>query len=271
MKKKRVLISAHRSGAELDRAAENRKPTLESAAAQGFDFVEFDVQRCKDGVFVLFHDDVVVIDGRVNRVDSLTFGELVGVVGEIVTLDEAVSILQGRTKAHVDFKFVSPDALYATPERTYEVDATRLVVDVMGVENCIITTMEDESVRAVRAWSRVEYPELLVGLSLGRSLLTYPWYKKVSIWLSEVFAERRLKACDANLIVSKKSLARLRLANLAERMGVPLLVWTLDSDEELQYWLHDDRAWLVTTDFWCRVSLLTLFVVECEYRKESVF
>lgn len=245
----RVMISAHRSGAELDTAAENRRPTLLRAAEASYDFVEFDVQRCKDGVFALYHDDFVIVEGKKRQIESLKYAEVVEIVGEVLTLNEALDILKDRTKAHVDFKFTSPDALYETPAKSYEVEATRLIIDTMGAENCIITTLEDKSVRAVRSWSRVEHPALLVGLSLGRNTAGRGFISTLRVRMSEVFAESRLKKCDANLVVAKKSLAKIRVANVAKRAGFPLLVWTVDSEQELQFWLKDSRAWLVTSNF----------------------
>lgn len=191
----------------------------------------------------------VVIDGKKHQIESLEYDEVVEAVGEVLTLNAALDILQGRTRAHVDFKFSSPDELYETPAKSYEVEATRLVVDAMGAENCIITTMEDRSVRAVRSWSKVEHPELLVGLSLGRNTEGLGFLSAARLRISEVFAKSRLKKCDANLVVANKDLAKLRLANVAKRAGFPLLVWTVDSEEELQFWLKDPRAWLVTSNF----------------------
>lgn len=244
-----VMVSAHRSGAELDGSAENRRPTLIGSAEAAYEFVEFDVQRCKDGTFVLHHDNYVLINGQQRPIGAVDYAELTAAQGEIVTLNEALDILRGKSKAHVDLKFTSPPELYDDPASTYEVEATRLVIEKMGVANCIITTLEDPSVLTVRRWAEHRYPALLVGLSLGRSAEELSPTAALSLRLREIFAERRLRTCRANLIVANKQLAKIRLARLAQKMGLPLLVWTVDEEEELRAWLSDRRAWLVTTNF----------------------
>lgn len=223
--------------------------TLQAAAQEQYDFVEFDVQRSKDNVFFLYHDNTVLIGDIEHYVSDVTFVELQDLVGELVTLEEAIRILHGKTKAHVDFKFVSPPAYYESYEMTYEVIATRMIVEIMGSENCIITTMNDESVLAVRQWSEHECPELLVGLSLGKDIHNMSAKEALDTRVSELFPTRRLRDCKANLVVANKELARYTLADYAQEHELPLLVWTVDSDEELNAWLHDERAWLVTTNF----------------------
>lgn len=243
------MVSAHRSGAELDESAENRLPTLRRAAEGSYDFVEMDVQRCKDGTYILRHDDHITIEGENSPIGSLNFSELQSLEHDIVTLREALEVLEGKSKAHVDLKFTSPDELYEDPASTYEVEAAKIAVEIMGVDQCIITTLEDQSVLAVRRWSQEHHPSLLVGLSLGRSSDGLGRIATARLRLSEIFAARRLKACQANLIVAHKQLAKLTLARLAQKLDVPLLVWTVDDDDELRAWLSDNRAWLVTSNF----------------------
>ena len=43
-------------------------------------------------------------------------------------------------------------------------------------------------------------------------------------------------------------LARLGVASYARRRGLPLLVWTIDAEKALRYWMRPGRAWLVTTN-----------------------
>ncbi len=44
------------------------------------------------------------------------------------------------------------------------------------------------------------------------------------------------------------ALAMLRLSRWTTRIGVPLLVWTVDSAWLQKRFLHDKRIWMVTTD-----------------------
>ncbi|MDO9356099.1 MAG: glycerophosphodiester phosphodiesterase [Solirubrobacteraceae bacterium] len=244
------LISAHRCGAQADRTLENTREALELAVRLEVEYVEFDVQRCIDGTFVLYHDDHVEIDGTGRRLDTLTFEALSGATSQLVRYDEALRILaDGGKRAHIDLKFVSPDGVYADPAATYEVEATALALDTMGAGAFIITSLEDRTVFAIRRWAKDAYPDLLVGLSLGRDMTGR---RRSELWrtrYNELFPRTRIKACDANLVVANKTLARLTLAGFAKRERLPLLVWTVDEAPELGRWIDDPRTWMVTTNF----------------------
>lgn len=242
------MISAHRCGAGDDVELENTQVALDRALVADVDFVEFDVQRLGDGHFVLFHDDHMNFEGVETNLAELTFTEFASHADHFLDYETVLKALAGKKKAHIDFKFTSAEASYATPESTDEVRATKLAIDILGVDNIIVTTLEDQSVKAVRAWSKTRYPSLLVGLSLGRDLDDAGLWAKLSTRLSELFPGRRYSNCDANLVVVNKQLARATVSRWARRKNLPVLVWTVDSAEELSYWLAG-RAWLVTTNF----------------------
>ncbi|MCL2850309.1 MAG: glycerophosphodiester phosphodiesterase [Micrococcales bacterium] len=244
------LVSAHRGGA--GRARENSRSALEHAATLGYDYVEFDVQVTADEQFVLLHDARITLAGRSVRVSSVSHATLVEAVGDVVTLAEAAQVLRGRTKAHVDLKLVSPPDRYAQPETTAEVAAVAQVLQHLGPDGFLVTTEHDQSVRAIREWARTHAPGLLVGLSIGRGVVRLGPLRV--FWWSEVFPERRLVAAQANLVVAHKGLARLRAAKAARRLGLPLLVYTVNDDRTLRRWL--DQAWLVTTDVPARALAL---------------
>ena len=174
-----VLVSAHRCGAGEDRHLENTLPALEAALALEVDFVEFDVQRCADGTFVLFHDDEVEVDGRRTPLVDLLPSQLEAVAGPVLGYEEVLAALAGRCRAHIDLKFTSPSAAYVDAATTHEVRAARRAVEVLGADNLVVTTLEDASVRAVRDWADDAGLDLLVGLSLGRSVRGLPVVRQV--------------------------------------------------------------------------------------------
>lgn len=229
-----VLVSAHRCGAGRERALENTQRAVDRALDIDAEYVEFDVQRCGDGTLVLNHDDSVKIDGQRVRLDQLTYAQAKTADGDpLLRYDYVLQKLQSRKRAHIDLKFTSPANLYARPGSTYEVGAVRAAIAALGVENVIVTSMEDRSVKAVRQWAASNgYPHLLVGLSLG----------------SEFFPKSRYRECGANLVVANHRLARLSAARFARRSKLPLLVWTVDDRLSLRYWLKPGRAWMLTTN-----------------------
>jgi glycerophosphoryl diester phosphodiesterase len=153
----------------------------------------------------------------------------------------------GRARAHIDLKFVSPTEAYEEGV-AWEVEAARLAVELLGQERMIVTTGHELAVRAVRDWSDAEGLELRVGLSLGRSIRKLSLLRRLEVLRADLFPHVRVRESRANLVVAHHVLARLGVAAYARRRGLPLLVWTVDSPRALRYWLRPGRAWLVTTN-----------------------
>ena len=243
------LISAHRGGPGPDATRENTLEAMVEAAALACEYVEFDIQRCRGGVHVLYHDDFVLDGRRKLPIAALTFEEFAKYADTYLLLDDALAVFRDRKKVHLDLKFLSDPDDGGHEGHGHEVALVEHVIDVMGAENVIVTTLEDESVRAVRAWSRSRHPGLLVGLSLGRDVSGLGPWGAVRTRLSEAFPGRRLRRCGANLLVSEKTLARFWIAAWAHRNGYPLLIWTVDAPRELRRWLLDHRVWLIATNY----------------------
>ncbi|WP_426593474.1 glycerophosphodiester phosphodiesterase [Cellulomonas sp. McL0617] len=237
---RKTLVSAHRGGVGRARHLSNTLEGLRFACSTNAAFVEFDVQKLRDGALVLFHDDTVRLRGGARvPVGSVPLQDLQR-VGPVVRYEEALAQLAEHGKgAHVDVKFHSDDG-------SAEVDLARSAVELLGPELVVVTTGHDASVAAIRAWSRERYPELLVGLTIGRPAAGQLLRRRRRRWLLEQV--RRLLACDANLAVVHKAGARLGMAREVHLLGLPLLVWTVDRPGQLAYWLTPGRAWMVTTN-----------------------
>ncbi|MEH3076238.1 MAG: glycerophosphodiester phosphodiesterase [Quadrisphaera sp.] len=216
--------------------------------ALGVDFVELDVRRCRDGVLVVAHDELVDDGSRRARVADLDHARLQRLSPRVPTLAECLDALAGRAGAHVDLKLTSPPHLHDRPEDTWEADAARQVVAAVGEEGALFTSDDTSSVRAVRAWARATGREaLLVGPSLGADPPGPLWRRGLRLLEELLLPGRRLRACDATLVVANEALARLTTEPWARRHHLPLLVWTVDDDDELVRWLRSS-AWLVATD-----------------------
>jgi glycerophosphoryl diester phosphodiesterase len=239
-REERVLVSAHRCLTRAD---------VERALGLDVEFVEFDVQRCGDGTFVLFHDAVVEVDGTDVPLADLSLDGLFAVVPDVLLYDEVLGLLADTGKrAHLDLKFVSPDAAYELTSTTYEVAAVTRAVARLGAENLVVTTLDDRSVKAVRDWADVLGHGLLVGLSLGRGVTGFPVWRQIKVRASEVWPHVRYRQSRANVVVAHHWLARLGVARFARRRRLPLLVWTVNTEDSLRHWLRPGRAWLVTTN-----------------------
>jgi glycerophosphoryl diester phosphodiesterase len=234
------LISAHRAGLAPDRPGQDMRAALQAAVDAGYDLIELDVRRTRDGVPVVEHDDEVAVDGRPVPVGALTAAELAHTAGGCLPLEDALRMMTGRAGAHLDLK-----------EAGTAHDLVALVdsaIGRLGVENVVVTGLSDEDVATLRAWSRDRYPELLVGLAVGRELLGLSPLRLLRTAMEDLIPGGRLCRSDATLIVCQKDLARLWIARWARRRGLPLLVWTVNKPAEMRRWLADARAWAVTTD-----------------------
>jgi glycerophosphoryl diester phosphodiesterase len=227
---------------------ENSLSALETSLGLGVDYVEFDVQRCNDGAFVVAHDSHVIVGDHHLPISSLTPAQVEVLAGTVVHYDDVLTRIRGRAKAHIDLKFTSPEDAYTDPETTYEVAAARRALEVLGVDQLLVTTGEDRAVRALRDWADSEGHELVVGLSLGRSVRGMSLSQQIRVRISELRPRHRILDSRANLVVAKHTLARLGVARFARRRQLPLLVWTVDTESALRYWMRPGRAWLVTTN-----------------------
>ena len=205
-----TLVSAHRCLTAED---------IEAAIALGADYVEIDVQRTADGSLVLHHDPI----------DDAP--------ADVLRYDEALGLLAGRARAHLDLKF-----------RGGEVAAVALAVERLGTDHLLVTTGHDDGVRAVRDWADATGHHLMVGLSLGRGVPGFALWQMVKVRVSELWPEVRYRDSGANVAVAHHTLARLRVRRFARRHHLPLLVWTVDTERSLAYWMRPGRAWLVTTN-----------------------
>jgi glycerophosphoryl diester phosphodiesterase len=256
---RRALVSAHRGGCGRRRSLENTIEGIRAAVSGGADFVEFDVQRSRDGVYLLHHDRHVIAGGRLLPVAELTVAELDTAVGPRARYTEVLDVIAGsRCNAHIDLKLTSLPEAYEPGGRAWEVDAAALALAVMPATRFIVTSTEDQTVRAVREWAVRAAPGLLVGLAIGKRDLTGLGLVERLRWRAEeIFPERRIRVSRTNLLVPQRHLARLRLIGLAGRRGLPVLVWTVDSRRELERLCADPRVWMVTTNYPERAPIAT--------------
>jgi glycerophosphoryl diester phosphodiesterase len=234
------LISAHRAGLTDDTSRRHPWAALRAIVNSGCDLVELDVRLSRDGVAVVEHEADVVVGGRSVPVGRLTVAELAQTSRGCLPLDDALRILAGRAAAHLDVKEVETTDDLLT---LIDAAATRL-----GAANVVVTGLTDEDIATVRAWSRRSYPELLVGLAVGRDLRGLPPQRLLRTALEELAPGGRLRRSDANLVVSHKDWARVWIRRWARRRGLPLLVWTVNKPSEMRRWLTDPYLWALTTD-----------------------
>ena len=66
--------------------------------------------------------------------------------------------------------------------------------------------------------------------------------------LTELRPLPRLRACGADWVAAERRLARAGVQRQCRRQHVKIMVWTVNAEPELRYWLRDHRADVVITD-----------------------
>jgi glycerophosphoryl diester phosphodiesterase len=259
----RVLVSAHRCGyAELsaagaeDRSLENTLEGIAHATAVGADYVEFDVRRCSDGVFVIAHDPGIGPVGGHELIRRLSWPELHERTPDVLRLSEFLEALAPTgIGAHVDMKFATPQS-ERDAGRLWEIDLLGILVASLDAGRIIMTTGNGDASGAMRDWIAARDLPILVGLSIGASLGGLPWREKVrSLW-GQLFPRQRFEASRADAVAAHYALAMARLSRWTARIGVPLLVWTVDSPRLQRRLLRDHRVWMITTNWPARAIAL---------------
>jgi glycerophosphoryl diester phosphodiesterase len=255
----RVLVSAHRCGyAELGTVGGHEDPLagIAHSAEVGADYCEFDVRRCADGTFVVSHDADGGTGDESVVIARLTWEELRQKAPDVVRLDALLdALVAGRMGAHVDMKFRTPPRVRAAGG-AWEVDLAEVIVEHVEPARVLFTAGVRETTTSLRTWADDHARELVVALSIGGSVRGKSWRVAVRRRWSEVFPRQRFAVSHADAVAAQFSLAIIRLARWTNRVGVPLMVWTVDSPRLQRRFVRDRRIWMITTNHPARAVAL---------------
>lgn len=255
----RVLVSAHRCGyAELGTVGGHEDPLagVMHSAQVGADYCEFDVRRCADGTFVVAHDPDGGIGDASVVISDLTWDQLCESAPDVCRLDRLLDALAATGMgAHVDLKFRTPAAIREAGG-TWEVDLASVMVEHIDPAKIVFTAGVRTTTMSLRAWADEHAPGMVVALSIGGSVRGMTWANAVRRRWSEVFPQHRFRRSNSDAVAAHFVLAMVRLARWTTHIGVPLLVWTVDSGWLQRRLLHDRRIWMITTNHPARAVAL---------------
>jgi glycerophosphoryl diester phosphodiesterase len=223
-------ISAHQGGSE--RVRRSTYEAYQQAAATGAEYVEFDIRRTRDGVLVVWHNAEAGSPGR--PVPQLSYAQLCKAAGyPVPRVDEVMQLLAGQATGHLDLK-----------ETGYEDEVISLALATFGPGNFVATTLEDVSIAAIKR----SFPEVRTALSLGRSHGEVPPWRWPSLRASELFPLARIRRCGADWVAVNHQIARLGVVGTCQRLGIGVMVWTVDSDKLISEFLADQRVDVLITN-----------------------
>lgn len=210
---------AHRGG--TDRAPENTLAAFADAVALGYRYLETDVHASADGRLVAFHDDDLGrMAGRPGRIGDLAWSEIAAlrVAGEPIPLLEDLLAAFPAARINIDPKTDAAAALLPEVLRR-----TRAVARVC------IGAFSDARLRRLR---RAVGPALCT--SMGPSEVT--WLRLASLGLPVRGVDPELPPACVQVpprwhglpLVDRRFLAK------AHRLGLPVHVWTINGQAEME-------------------------------------
>lgn len=163
-------IIAHRGSSES--APENTLGAIELGISEGADAIEFDVRLTKDNVPVLMHDRTILRTtnaGKAIYVKDVTYQELIELDAgswhseeyaneRVPTLEEALLLIRGRSKAYVELK-VESDFL--------EAEVVRLAETLEMVDDLNILSFNSRQLRRIKSLNSTLQTTLLMHAFLG--------------------------------------------------------------------------------------------------------
>jgi glycerophosphoryl diester phosphodiesterase len=223
-----TLIDAHRG--------ESGIPGLPAADRYGrainlgVEYVEIDVRRSADAVYVNYHDERTP-SGRAVR--ELTYAALKQELeAALLKVDEVMELVDGRVGLHVDVKEVGDEA------------AVVRLIQAGCAHSPVVFTGGDDSIRAIKE----TFPMVQAGLTLGEDLEGAPPWRYLSVRLSELFPGVRLRRSHADFAAVHQRLAEIRVLDHCARVHMPAWVWTVDDEVNIARFMHDPRVAVLITN-----------------------
>jgi glycerophosphoryl diester phosphodiesterase len=228
-----AAISAHRGGGED--AGAGTYEAYANALEAGAEYVEFDIRRTADGELAVYHDaHAGPHAGEHAALGQISYTRLCALAGyEVPRVTEIMRLIAGSASGHLDLK-----------ETGGEHTIIEQALAILGPGNFVVTTLEDASVAAIKA----RFPDVPVGLSLGRDLAGVPRLFRPSARRHEVFPMGRIRACGADWVAMHHGLALAGALRRCRHHHIKTMVWTVNSDPGISRWLADFRVDVLVTD-----------------------
>ena len=219
-----VRIVAHRTGGVM--APENSLEGLELAIAHGCYASETDIQRTKDGHYIINHDDDFKRLTGVNRKPGdMTLEEVRGLVitdpatgatAGVATVEEMLDVIKGREKLFLELKGVSAD-------RQMVDDVVKLIREKDCVEDVTLISLKYDIID----YAETQYPEFETGV------LIFGGIGDVS----------RIN-CDL-LILEEEMATDNRIREIHDR-GKDVFVWTINTEKGMYQFLGGGCDGIIT-------------------------
>ncbi|MBF0787150.1 MULTISPECIES: glycerophosphodiester phosphodiesterase family protein [unclassified Streptococcus] len=225
-KKQNIAIIAHRGGGDL--GAENTIEGIEEAAKEGVSWTEIDIQRTKDGSYVLNHDgDFQRVSGESRTSSEMTLAEIKTltvknhfdpskVAQPIPTIEEVIEAAKGKIGLFMELKGKTAD--------------TKMVDDMVSLIKA--EHIEDKAVLLSLDYQLIEYIET-----------TYPEIQSGYLYY---FALGQIEHLLGDYLIMEEREATSDKVDLLKAKGKKVVVWTVNTDESINTFVNSDVDGIIT-------------------------
>lgn len=223
---KDIKIVAHRAGGDL--AAENSLKGIELAIDRKVDFTEIDVQRTKDGYYVINHDkNFSRLSGVKKKSSEMTLEEIQKLTikdefdkkrdpQKVATLDEILDLSKGKIGVYIELKGATAD------EKMVD-DVVKMVKDKKMEAEVAILSLDYKLVE----YTESKYPEMKTGFLY---FFSFGDDKKL---VGDILIMEEKEATDKNI-------------QELHSIGKEVVVWTVNTDESIDKFIKKDVDGIIT-------------------------
>ena len=203
---------------------ENTRDAFEAALDAGADGIELDLQRTRDGVPLVFHDESLARLGRAGRVRDATWSELRATSATLLTLDDVLAAFASRTLLLLEIKAYERDRADGEHLRIAELVADRLAGRDASTRACVLS-FDADCLDHVRACE----PTIETVLNT----------EQPARWRADELAVHAALSVDVDRLTPDAT----RLANDA---SIPLMVYTVNDDAQLARAIDAEASFVMT-------------------------
>jgi glycerophosphoryl diester phosphodiesterase/membrane-associated phospholipid phosphatase len=200
--------------------AGNTRQAIETALRFPIERIELDVRQASDGVIVLVHDDEVRVNGKLTPIERATVEQLRVAIPALLTLDEALTVIDGRMPVMIDLK-----------KGNFVPDLIALIERNAIQHSAMISCTDPFAIRKLRA----AFPEMPIGLSTGHRPIGQALRRGGPLVrnLLQDFALAPLAAamrwCGASAVMMNQDLVAPEVVQYLHDRDYAIYAWTVDN------------------------------------------
>ncbi len=222
----KIEIVAHRGGGDL--AAENTVESLKKAIEEKISWSEIDVQRTKDGYYIINHDsDFLRVANDKRKAQEMSLFEIKQLSVKdlfdtsrpsykVATLEEFLDAAKGKIGLYIELKGVSADF-----------------------------KMVDDVVEIVKSKNMIQEVALI---SLDYSLIEYieEKYPEVTSGFLYFFAFGKVDELKGDILIMEEREATIEKIDSIKSKGKKVVVWTVNSEESIAKFVNMEIDGIIT-------------------------